>query len=263
MEAFPTEPPRHRLKREIVSTVLTNAVINLAGPVFPLRMREVSGLSALKARIDGLDGKVDAGLQTRLYGEIADQFRRVTPWFLSRVPAEASIADTVLLYRAGVEALRPAIVLTGDDTRQIASLAAEMPEDLARDMTLLRRLAAAPEIARLAQDMPGANAAQVAEVYFTLGALLGLDRLRGLAGKLAPPDHWDRLALQRLWDDLSVAQGALAARLLAKGRTAQAWAEEQQDALGRTRAFLDALEASGELSVAKLMLASSQIQALG
>jgi hypothetical protein len=33
--------------------------------------------------------------------------------------------------------------------------------------------------------------------------------------------------------------------------------------LDRTRAFLAALEGSGELSVAKLMLASSQIQNLG
>ena len=42
----------------------------------------------------------------------------------------------------------------------------------------------------------------------------------------------------------------------------QDWAKRQGEALERTRGFLDALEASGELSVAKLMLASSQIQNL-
>ena len=86
VSAFPEEPGRHRLKREIVSTVLINRIVNLAGPVFVLRVREVTGLSsaevarcfvlsdgalglaALKTRIDALDGKTDARLQTELYG---------------------------------------------------------------------------------------------------------------------------------------------------------------------------------------------------
>ena len=99
--AFPQEPGRHRLKREIVSTVLINAIVNLAGPVFVLRTREVTGLggaevargfvladgafglSALKARIDALDLKLEARVQTGLYAEIADQFRRTTRWLLA------------------------------------------------------------------------------------------------------------------------------------------------------------------------------------
>ncbi len=43
VNAFPQEPERHRLKREIISTVLTNRIVNLAGPVFVLRTREVTG----------------------------------------------------------------------------------------------------------------------------------------------------------------------------------------------------------------------------
>jgi glutamate dehydrogenase len=86
--------------------------------------------------------------------------------------------------------------------------------------------------------------------------------LRALAGKFAPPEHWDRLALRRLMDDLSQSQRAITARLL-KSRTSVAdWATAQGEALERTRTFLNALEASGEISVAKLMLASSQIQSL-
>ncbi len=71
--AFPQEPSRHRLKREIISTVLINTIVNLAGPVFVLRTGEVTGLTgaqvargfllsdgafglaALKTRIDALD----------------------------------------------------------------------------------------------------------------------------------------------------------------------------------------------------------------
>jgi glutamate dehydrogenase len=279
--AFPQEPERHRLKREIVSTVLINAIVNLAGPVFVLRTREVTGLSAaqvargfvlsdgafglsaLKTRIDALDRCVDAPLQTQLYADIADQFRRAARWFLTHVPADAAIADTVAQYRAGVEALRQSYAMTADDTARVAELsAAGVPEELARDMVLLTPLATALDVALLAHDT-GTPVDKVAPLYFALAEKLGLDRLRALAGKFAPPEHWDRLALRRLMDDLSASQRGIAVKLLKNGTDVEAWAQSQGDALERTRGFLGTLESSGELSIAKLMLASSQIQNLG
>jgi len=281
VKAFPEEPERHRLKREIISTVLINAIVNLAGPVFVLRTREVTGLSsadvargfvlsdgafglsALKTRIDALDLKVEASIQTGLYAEIADQFRRTARWLLAHVPQDAPIAGTVAQYRAGVEVLRENYVLTPEDQSRIADLTeAGVPEDLARDMTLLAPLAAALDVALLAHDT-GAEPGKVAALYLALGQKLGLDRLRALAGKFAPPEHWDRLALRRLMDDLSQSQRGIAAQLLRGGSSVESWAQKQGEALERTRGFLSTLEGSGELSVAKLMLASSQIQSLG
>jgi len=278
VEAFPDEPYRHRLKREIVSTVLINAIINLAGPVFVLRAREVSGLSsaqvargfvlsdgafglsALKTRIDALDLKVPADVQTHLYSEIVDQFRRATRWFLTHVHGEAPIADTVALYRAGVEALRGGYKFDEDDNKRLSEMtAAGVPEDLARDMVLLPSLIEAPDVALLAHDA-GLAPEKVASLYFGLGEILGLDRLRALAAHFSPPEHWDRLALRRLLDDLSTVQRSIAKKLIDNGGTIEDWAKKQDGALERTREFLKTLEASGELSVAKLMLASSQIQ---
>jgi len=280
ISAFPDEPGRHRLKREIISTVLINAIVNLAGPVFVLRTREVSGLdgaavargfmlsdgafglSALKARIDALDLKVPANIQTALYSDIASQFRRATRWFLAHVALDAPIADTVAQYRAGVEALRQGYGLTEDDNARIADLVkAGVPDDLARDMALLPPLAMGLDVALLAHET-GTDTAKVAPLYFALGSALGLDRLRNLAGRYQPPEHWDRLALRRLLDDLSQSQRAIVKKLLAGGISVEEWAKAQHDALERTRGFLNTLEASGEISVAKLMLASSQMQSL-
>ncbi len=277
--AFPQEPERHRLKREIVSTVLVNAIVNLAGPLFVLRTREVTGLSsaqaargfvlgdgtfglsALKARIDALDGKIDAGLQIELYGGIADQFRRAAHWFLTHVSADAPIAETVMQYRASMEALRRSYALSGGDKARIEALSIHVPEDLARDWSLMRHLVAALDVALLARNT-GKEPDKVAPLYAALGSTIGLDRLRVLAGKFSPPDHWDRLALRRLMDDLSASQRDIATKLLRSGASLEDWTKAQGDALARTRLFLDALEAAGELSVAKLMLASSQIQGL-
>jgi glutamate dehydrogenase len=271
--AFPGEPDRHRLKREIVSTVLTNRLVNLAGPVFMLRMKELSGrgdaevarafviadgafgLSALKARIDALDGKVAAGAQLAAYAAIASHLQRVTPWFVAA--GDTDIAAAIALYRGGVEALRAALPPPTIDTA--------LPSDIAREVALLPLLAFAPDIARLAQGA-GSDPARAATLYKLVGARLGLERVRALAARLVLTEHWDRLALRRLLDDLSAAQRGLTARLLASGRPGEAeldaWAQAQAQALHRTQEFVSAIEASGELSVGKLLLIASQIQAL-
>ena len=132
-QPFPEEPGRHRLKREIVSTVLINAIVNLAGPVFVLRTREVTGLgsadvargfvladgafglSALKARIDALD--LQSGCRACRPSSMPK-----SPTSSAAPPAGSSamcrqrrrIADTVALYRAGVEALRESYAMTGE-----------------------------------------------------------------------------------------------------------------------------------------------------
>ena len=73
-------------------------------------------------------------------------------------------------------------------------------------------------------------------------------------------------AVRRLLDDLATAQGTLTARLLASDQPGEAvleaWAAEHKDGLARMGDFLAAIESAGELSVAKLMLAASQIQNL-
>ena len=271
--AFPDEPERHRLKTEIVSTVLTNRLVNLAGPVFVLRMRELSGrgaadvarafviadgafgLSALKARIDALDGVVKAEAQTRAYAAIAIHLMHVTPWFLAENARDITAA--IALYRSGVDALR------GTLARNLA-IDPALPGDIGRDVALLGPLALALDVARLAHET-GAEISAVAALHEGVGETLGLDRLRRLSGKLHLPDHWDRLAVRRLLDDLAAAQRVIAGRLLhAGGEPALAeWRKTHQAQLARMQDFLGALEAGGELSVGKLMLLSSQIQNLG
>ena len=280
VNAFPQEPERHRLKREIISTVLTNSIVNLAGPVFVLRTREVTGLSpadvarafvlsdgafglsALKARIDALDLTLPASLQTQLYSDLADHFRRASRWFLTHVPANAALADTAARYRAGIEALRQSYVTEREEQDRITTLAASgAPEDLARDMVLLAPLSAGLDVVVLAQDS-GSDIGRAGALYFAVGRELGLDRVRSMVERFHPPEHWDRLALRRLMGDLASAQRGIAGVLLKNGKSVEQWSGDNADALARTRDFLAAMESSGDLSVAKLMLASSQIQNL-
>jgi len=299
VERFPEALQQHRLRREIISTSLANRLINLAGPVFVARMKEMSGasgahvarafvvaegafgLEALKSRIDALDGKIDARAQTGMYESIAEILRRLGLWFLANVPANAELAPAVALYRAGVESLRGTFntLISPFEAQDTEDRIAQMqktgaPLDVAEDVAVLPLLGSAPEIAQLARSR-AFGVDMVAGAYFAMGTTIGIDRLRSLAGRITAKEHWDRLAIRRIADDLFAGQRALTAEVLsgvdaskahgnrADGMAAvKAWAEVHAEPLGRTKAFLDALERSGDLSIAKLTLANSQIREL-
>ena len=296
---FPDEVAQHRLRREIISTSLANRIVNLAGPIFVHRMKEVSsapasrvarafvvaegsfGLAALNARIDALDGNVKAEIQTSMYADVAELLRRLGLWFLVNVPADAALGDIIGRHRKGVEALRGTFSSlvspyeAHDTEARIVELQkAGAPLDVAEDVAVLPLLSAAPEIAQLAFNR-SLDIDLVAGAYFAIGAIVGLDRIRGLASRISAAEHWDRLAIRRIVDDLFAGQRALTAQVLSEfehdkidrtrmegAQAAEAWAQEHADALTRTRAFLDELERTGELSIAKLTLANSQIHEL-
>jgi glutamate dehydrogenase len=296
---FPAAMATHRLRREIITDVLANRIINLAGPVFVARMKEMTGadgaeivrvsvvaegafgLSALRMRIDELDGRVSAAVQTSMYTDIAELLRRLGLWFIANVPADADLPSTIALYRAGVEALRgnfEGLVSPYEKQDTLARIAelesAGVPHELADEVGAIALMGTAPEIAQLAQQK-GLSVDLVAGAYFAIGAEVGIDRLRGLSRRIVGTEHWDRLALRRLNDDLFAAQRALTSDALillpadrAKGTrvdgraAARAWVNAHQSALARTKAFLAALEGTGELTIAKMTLANSQIHEL-
>jgi glutamate dehydrogenase len=102
-----------------------------------------------------------------------------------------------------------------------------------------------------------------------MGALVGLDRLRVLAGRIVTADHWDRLALRRIIDDLYSAQRLLAGDALLRAASLPvgtdamaAWAKLRHQEIERTASFLSELAEGGDASIAKLALANSQVQKL-
>jgi glutamate dehydrogenase len=296
-ERFPQELVNHRLRREIIATGLSNRIVNLAGPVFVHRMKEISNtsaarvarayveavggfsLEALKARVETLDGRMDAAAQTGMFADIVELLRRLGLWFILNVPQDAALGETISRYRDGVETLHGsfATLVSPFEAQTTEARIAQLqkagaPLDIAEDIAALPLLAAAPEIVLLAETrkLPIDLAAGA---YFAMGATVGLDRVRGRAARIAGGEHWDRLAVRRIVDDLYAAQRGLTDDALQGADAAQggrvegaaivkAWAEAHADALARAKNFLANLERTGDLSIAKLTLANSQIPEL-
>ncbi|NOT42840.1 MAG: NAD-glutamate dehydrogenase, partial [Alphaproteobacteria bacterium] len=286
----------HRLRREIVATVLTNDIVNRGGPLFMHRLKEASASEApalaraytialhafdidrIADGINALDNKVAAAVQVRMHGKLALHLLRQTLWFARHVPATTPIADAIAPYAQGVANLRgtfSTLVSEAEGKAIIEAIselrAAGVPDDLADDIGALSAIGATPDIARLSAETKK-PLDMVAGAYFAASRTIGVDRLRLAAERMNLPEHWDRLAVRRLIDDLFVHQRALASRALANGTSGdnraagstavEAWAMVHHEQVERVATLVSDLERSGTFTVARLTLAAGQIRDL-
>ena len=243
----------HRLKREIICTVLANRIVDIAGPVFMLRLREQSGaanadivaafevaravldISNLKSQIDTLDNQVPAQRQNNLLGGLATSLRRLTHSVLTAnidgtIAAQIeSLADArgalSQLTAANLPAYEKAV-----SKRRINHLAREgVPAELAKSVAATRLIADAPLITQLAARS-GRTPEDATAAYLQVGDALSLDRLRAAATTaIADMPHWDRLATRGLIRELEHLQADASQLALVSGDV-DSWVSQHGDA---------------------------------
>ena len=293
---------RHRLRREIIATMLSNRIVNLTGPTFAVQKRDAEGTDAghlaqafeaafsafhiddLVERIGALDGKAPAQAQTMMMVETSANLRMLAGGFLSDpdLIRTGSIARTVDRSHdaiAEVRALLPSalspLVLGRVEARAEQYRAAGAPADIAHDVALIRALASARETVEIAEQARWPLSAAL-YVQHQVGAQLGLDRMRAAARDLQPRDHWDRLALQRVADDLprqqseltiaairhAAAAGAQAARLDRESARllVESWIAPRKPLVDRLMQPMSAFDRQGGWSLAKLVLLGDAVR---
>ncbi|MCQ8783569.1 NAD-glutamate dehydrogenase [Mangrovibrevibacter kandeliae] len=282
-EAFAVDIERHRLHREIVSTVLANEAVNHLGATFATAVRDATGASAgevvqafvaakdglgaaeLYAAVDALDGRIHGETQNRLYASLRGFLRQGTRWFVQNARSGQPLGETVERFAAARTELKPRLLdLSSEESRAAferrrdALTAEGVPEGLAGDMALLPLVALVPDIAAIARDtvMP---LDQVMACYFAVTRLLRIGRLEAALGAVTPADYYENLALERAGTQIAGARRQLTRDALTgfggESDPAAAWAESRVTAVERVGGQLESLVASGETSVARLTVA--------
>ena len=294
LTAFEAQMKRHRLRREIIATVVANDMVDLAGPTFASRAKAAAGtgvdalVTAFEAarqvfRLDdawretaGLDLQMGAEGQLALFREVSGVLRGQTFWLAQRTgAAEGGVAGLIEAYRPTADVLlaQEADVLSeferaAADTRAQAFIEAGAPETLARRVAALRPLTATADIADLTRES-GWEPLAVARLYFQVGARLGLDRLRAAAADIRGADPYERSALRGLIVEMIAEQVAAARDALGAGAPIDdvdaalvAWSEARKPPLDRARRVIGDIEqAGGGWSFAKLTLANAALRA--
>ncbi len=267
-EKYAGHMQRHRLKREIIATAVTNSTINRMGATFMMRMQEDTGqgpaaiakaytaareiLDAreLWAQIEALDSKVAESTQIDAILQIWNLLRHMTRWLLNRPGGTLDIAANVERYQSHVSELRKALPAALTDTGRGDFESSQekweglgLPTELAVRLARLSELRAALDMVEVAQQS-GAPIARVATVFYELGEALDLEWLRDQIEALPVEGHWHAQARGSLLDELNHQHRALALQVLALcGDRAdvspvRAWLERDDATLKYTRSML-------------------------
>ncbi len=299
----------HRLRREIIGTVIANSIVDLGGVTFMDRAREsalsdtgvivrafigaqeIFGLKALIKQINDLDLKVGAGLQVSLMMELIAVLRRQTYWLARRASRGfgSGISDVAALidaYQTGVNELKHDIwdLVSPFEAERIKAKAQEFldkgaPKELARNIASMRVLISATDIVDMA-SIHKVSPQAAARIYHAVGALIGFDELRFVAGSIVAPDHWDRVATRRIIEDFMAEQAQIAASVISFVQAGddkfkqgllsptKAWSDEVMKKwlalnsveANKTKTAISELKSSGSWTFAKLSIANTQLK---
>jgi len=281
----------HRLRREIVATILSNAVVNRMGIAFAHRFAEDHGApraDVIKAyamahelfdadrywhAIQALDNQIPAALQFRLFGRAIGLVKHATTWLLNAKHTQRPIGEAITRLKrpiAEIEALLPDLLpptYRSDWDKAVAGMEKDgTPPKLARQLANTMVIGSAPDIAELAAETQ-VSLEEAAGVYFGIGDRLRMLWLLSSIIALQVQGGWQSLARSNLRDDAYRLHRLLAGRILQHpGRTAEerieAWtrAHEQRVRFGIQR--LQELHSSSPLDFLVLAVGVRELRKL-
>ena len=279
---------KHRLKREIIATAVTNTTINRMGATFLMRMQEDTGRSiaevakaytisretldarSLWTQIDALDGKVPESVQIDALEVIWQLQRSFVRWLLLRPGAMPGITTAVERYHGPFNDIRVASGVLGDSQRPAYVASVQewkdkgLPPALAQQLSELRYLEPAFDIIETARTRK-LKPVEVSKVHFRLGEALQLPWLFEQIDALEVNGRWHAVARGVLRDELAAHQRTLAGQVLSMpGSTAEAkvarWMGRDDSSLRFTLSMLQELAAQKTLDYPT---ASVAVQRLG
>jgi glutamate dehydrogenase len=259
-ERYTAQMHQHRLRREIIATVIANQLVDRAGTTFTFRLREETGASPAQlarahrvavevysmrefwAAIEALDNQVPAASQMSMLIEGRRLVERAARWLVQAHPGGIDIPALAPRYSAGAQLLAASIpeLLDEESGELYSKWAAEftdagVPEELAFRTASLPSLLSTFDIVEVAAKT-GHDAETVMRTSFEVASRLQLDWLRNRIIELPRGDRWQTLARAALRDDLASLVAALAVEVIA-GDEQGTGAEQAYEAWERTRSY--------------------------
>ena len=290
-QAYPKQIAKLRLRREIIATDVTNSLVNRMGATFVHLMRERTGLgapaiarayaitrTALRLReawmgIQALDNKVAAQTQVEMLVDCGRLAEQSTQWFLRNGQHPLDIAANINAYQKGLVALEAALpdLLSQQDRDDLAAHVAAMekkgvPLPLAQRVGRFVMMNAGLDIVRTASERK-LPVEEVARTYYAVGEEFRLDWLRAGARALIGDNHWDRMAVFAIIEDLYGHQRDLTGAVLSSGNgtgrdAIMAWRGQLGANLTRADHLLSELHQIGKLELAMLAVANRALRSL-
>jgi glutamate dehydrogenase len=239
---FADQIAAHRLRREIIATLVANSLVNRGlGEVIGelseqtgrsppsvarayIVARDAFRLVPLFGELEQLASVVGADYQMGLLGEARLVIARGTEWFLRNCASPIDIRAAVDRFSPGIASMLDQldVVLPEAECRRFGQAVDEhrgrgIAAGVARRLAALTYLYPACEVIAVADEV-GTEVATAGRTYFALDAQLHLARLRRLMERLSPRNQWERIALAGLYEDMTEEHRRLTIQAFASSR---------------------------------------------
>jgi glutamate dehydrogenase len=286
----------HPLRREIVTTMLVNEMVDGAGMTYAFRLGEELSATATDAvRAYAVTTAVfdlpdlwselrGPAVPTAVADEVVLESRRLldraTRWFLTNRPQPLAVGAEVARFAAVVRELRSGLTgfMRGRELAAVQDRARQLSSAGLGAACALRSAALmygyglldVVELVELAErDREPREPAEVAALYYALSEHLGVDLALTSVSALERGDRWHALARLALRDDLYGSLRAItldALREAAPGtgveEAIEQWERANASRLVRARAALHEVGTSQRLDLATLSVVSRQLRGL-
>ncbi|MBL8553158.1 MAG: NAD-glutamate dehydrogenase [Phenylobacterium sp.] len=292
---------QHRLRPDIIATVIANDMVNRCGPSFPSRImtsagvdvtaftaayaaaKQALGFETLWQDVEALDLKIPSSGQMALFRRLTAALRGATFWLARRAGREdLNVAELTGRYAPGFKSLHglmPEILSPAEHegvmARKRQLVDAGAPADQAMAAAVLGPLTNAADLVDLAEASSW-PIASVARLYYAVDEVFAFDRVRAAAGAFRAGDIFERTALRRLIEDLLSEQAQLTRAIMAFTGSAQAgedkgsardavraWAALRRDLASTATRTVEEIEAGGSAwTFAKLTIANAALREL-
>ena len=280
----------HRLRREIIATVLANDVINRGGPAFVSTLIDQTGfmpadvvkaavltrdgydLTRIYSDIDALDNVISGAVQNELYQEAAHIFAIVTERTLRTTAMQAPLGEAIEQLRDALRKLKTALQssLPEDATAEVRQrtdyfIERGVPAALAEEIASLAVMTFVPEIIQIAADT-GVSLTRTAQSYFGVTQNLRIARLLAAAERVSATEQYEAMALSRSINDIATARKDITIAALTDKKDERnpvaAWRDSDNSRISRVTDQLTQLTEKGETTLAKITVAAGLLSDL-
>jgi glutamate dehydrogenase len=293
-DQFSADIRQHQLRREIVTTMLVNDLVDTSGISYAYRVSEDVGVGPVDAvrsyaatdaifrvgevwrqiRAAG-DNGASVAVTDRMTLDLRRLIDRAGRWLLNYRPQPLAVGAEINRFAEKVRILTPRMSewLRGDDKAIVEREAREfssqgVPDELAYMVTTGLYQYSLLDVIDIA-DIVDRDPAEVADTYFALMDRLGTDGLLTAVSRLVRDDRWHSLARLAIRDDLYGSLRALCFDVLAVGEPDEngeekiaEWETTNSSRVSRAQRTLTEIYESGELDLATLSVAARQIRSM-
>ncbi len=272
----------HRLRAEIICTLLANSIVHRCGPLFLFDLgndtgreagdlarpyalaRDSFGFVELNASIDALDNRIAGDLQMDLYRRLQVGLCEAVQWFVANeMHRKTDLSGLVSLYHGGIAAILAGLqeILPKEQSNLVKTDAAiltgfGLDAEIAKRISGLRYLVRGLDVVQIAGEAKK-SVNEVAKQYFSLSGELAIDQVLAGSHALTSVSDYDRQAISGIRQTVQ-----RSIRTIVAGAAKKPLTKDRLENVERTGREISAIISEPDFTLAKFAVIASLLGTL-